>query len=176
MRARLRRGAIWWLFNIDRSIDQARRRVQSRRCSRARASGLLSLARDALSAVPATGATDEWFMALHVALARRIGRGNPPSRIIHPRNDDDDDDVARVSTCLTPVGMIFRFPTISFSSGLISQRHFPGHGVPGERHVLGFGDRAFLAFFIRAIMSLLCHAKTISVVCYWNCEWSWGDW
>lgn len=82
-------------------------------------------------------------MALHVALAR--------SRIIHPRCDDD---VARVS--LTPVGVISRFPTISFSPSRADiQPSSRDKETPprGKRHVLVFGDLVY--FFSREIMSLL---------------------
>lgn len=79
---------------IDRSIR--RDGAFNRADARASAPRIIpSLARDALCG-SSNIAADEWFMALHVALAR--------SRIIHPGCDDD---VARVSrTCLTPVEMI----------------------------------------------------------------------
>ena len=49
-------------------------------------------------------------MAPHVALARKIGQNPAKSH----NSSQDDDAVARVSTCLTCL-VISRFPTISFS-------------------------------------------------------------
>lgn len=68
---------------------------------------------------------DEWFMAPHVALARRIGQDPAKSH----NSSQDDDDVARVSTCLTR-RVISRFPTISFSMDDITV--IPGRGSPRD--------------------------------------------
>lgn len=85
------RGAIWWPFNVDWSIDVTRRRVQSRRRSPTR-----SLAHsESAGCSPARSrpihylrfqheTVDEWFMALCMLHLQGGPAGTSPSRIIHP--------------------------------------------------------------------------------------------
>lgn len=87
-----------------------------------------------------------WLCMLH---SQGGSVGSQPSRIIHPGCDDD---VGHVSTCLTPVGMISRFPTISFSASradiavVLPSASPPPSSPPPGNVTCSFSEIAFIFF------------------------------